>query len=151
MTSNVGSDIIYRSGLGFKESDQKEMIKEDEMNEKVLVSLRENFKPEFLNRLDEIIIFHPINQLMIRQILELQLNLIQERLREKDIKLKFTKEVKKYLAQKGFDPAYGARPLRRIIQSQIMDELALEIVEGKISDGDRVTVDVEKNQIVFKQ
>ena len=151
MTSNVGSDIIYKSGLGFRGSDeQRESIGEEEMRERVLTSLRENFKPEFLNRLDEIIIFHPINRQMLKQILKLQINQIQKRLDEKNIKLKLTKEAKEYLGKKGYDPAYGARPLKRLIQNEILDELALEIIEGKIKEGEKVTVDENKNKIIFK-
>ena len=104
MTSNVGSEIIYRSGLGFKENKQKEIISEKEMNEKVMHSLRESFKPEFLNRIDEIIMFHPITPEMIEKILDLQINLLQKRLSQKHIKLTLDKTVKKYLAQKGFEP-----------------------------------------------
>lgn len=149
MTSNVGSDIIYKSGLGFKDEENGESLGEEEMREKVLSSLRENFKPEFLNRLDEIIIFHPVDQKMLRQIIDLQLKLIQDRLAQKNVKLALTPAAKKYLSEKGFDPAYGARPLKRVIQSEIMDELALEIIEGKVKDGDRVKVDVEGKKIVF--
>lgn len=149
MTSNAGSDIIYRSGLGFKGSEEKESIKEDEMREKVLSSLKESFKPEFLNRLDEIIIFHPISRAMIKQIIDLQLNIIQKRLNEKGVRLRLTREAKNYLSQKGYDPVYGARPLKRIIQSEIMDELAMEIVEGKVKKGDKVNVDAKNSKIKF--
>lgn len=150
MTSNVGSEIIYKSGLGFKEETDREIIKEEDMKEKVLSSLRENFKPEFLNRLDEIVIFHPINKKMLRQIIDLQLNMIQRRLDEKNIKLKMTISAKEYLIQKGYEPAYGARPLKRIIQNEILDELALLIIEKKIKEGKRIVVDFQKNQIIFK-
>ncbi|HPN96451.1 MAG TPA: ATP-dependent chaperone ClpB [Candidatus Moranbacteria bacterium] len=149
MTSNVGSDIIYRSGLGFRESEEKGPMEEEEMKNKVLASLRESFKPEFLNRLDEIIIFHPMNRKMIKDIIELQIDEIQKRLNEKEIKLKLTKQAKEYLAEKGYDPAYGARPLKRVIQSEIMDELASGIIEGKIKKGSRITVDIEKGKINF--
>jgi ATP-dependent Clp protease ATP-binding subunit ClpB len=149
MTSNVGSDIIYKSGLGFKEEGEKEMIREEEMQEKVLTSLRENFKPEFLNRLDEIIIFHPINKKMLKQIVDLQLNLIQKRLDSKNIKMKLTSTAKEYLVQKGYDPAYGARPLKRIIQNEILDELALLIIEKKIREGQKIVVDAKDNKILF--
>jgi ATP-dependent Clp protease ATP-binding subunit ClpB len=150
MTSNVGSDIIYKSGLGFREDGEQERISEDEMKGKVLESLRENFKPEFLNRLDEVIIFHPIGKKMLRQIVDLQLALIQKRLNNKNIKLNITPAAKEYLTLKGYDPAYGARPLKRVIQNEIMDELALEIIDGKIGEGARVRVDAEKEKIVFR-
>lgn len=150
MTSNVGSDIIYRGTLGFKEERQRDLLEENEMREKVLGSLRENFKPEFLNRVDEIIIFHPLTPAMLAKIVDLQMGVVQKRLREKNIKIITTPTAKKYLSEKGFDPVYGARPLRRVIQNEILDELALRIIEGKIKEGDRVSVDVEKNKIVLK-
>jgi ATP-dependent Clp protease ATP-binding subunit ClpB len=150
MTSNVGSEIIYKSGLGFREAGEKEIIREEEMREKVLGSLRENFKPEFLNRVDEIIIFHPISRKMLKSIVDLQLNLVQKRLDVKNIKLRVTQKAKEYLAQKGYEPSYGARPLKRIIQNEILDELALLIIEKKITEGSKVTVDTEKNKISFK-
>jgi len=149
MTSNVGSDIIYKSSLGFEE-EKNQVFGEEDMRQKVMVSLRENFKPEFLNRLDEVIIFHPINQKMLQMITELELKNIQKRLDEKNIRLMLTVAAKKYLATAGYDPAYGARPLKRVMQNEIMDELALRIIEGKIKEGDKVKIDVEKEKIVFK-
>ncbi|MFZ2975368.1 MAG: ATP-dependent chaperone ClpB [Candidatus Moraniibacteriota bacterium] len=149
MTSNIGSDIIYKSGLGFKDLEEQEVLGEEEMKEKVLSSLRENFKPEFLNRLDEIIIFHPINPKMLSLITELELQKIQSRLSDKNIKITLSQEAKKYLSKKGFDPAYGARPLKRIIQNEILDELALQIIEGKIKEGEKVKISLGKERLVF--
>jgi ATP-dependent Clp protease ATP-binding subunit ClpA len=150
MTSNVGSDIIYKSGLGFKESEEiDEILGEEEMKEKVSASLRESFKPEFLNRLDEIIIFHPISPKMLSLITNLEVKKIQTRLAQKDIKVSLTKEAKKYLSQKGYDPLYGARPLKRVIQNEILDELALQIIEGKIKEGEKVKIDLKKEKLVF--
>ncbi|MDQ1283744.1 MAG: ATP-dependent Clp protease ATP-binding subunit ClpB [Patescibacteria group bacterium] len=151
MTSNVGSDIIYKSDLGFRGGEEDEAMEEDNMREKVLASLKENFKPEFLNRLDEIIIFHPITRAVLKRIVDLQVKEIQRRLDEKNIKIILTVKAREYLSRKGYDPTYGARPLKRVIQSEIMDELALEIIEGKIREGERVTVDVEKDRIAFKR
>ncbi|MFA7319711.1 MAG: AAA family ATPase [Parcubacteria group bacterium] len=149
MTSNVGSDIIYKSSLGFEE-EQTPSFGEEDMRQKVMMSLRENFKPEFLNRLDEIIIFHPINQKMLQMIIDIELKNVQKRLDPKNIKLVLSAVAKKYLAGAGYDPAYGARPLKRIIQNEIMDELALRIIESKIKEGDKVKIDIEKDKIVFK-
>jgi ATP-dependent Clp protease ATP-binding subunit ClpA len=119
------------------------------MRAKVQASLREQFKPEFLNRVDDLIIFHPLGRKLIEEIVDLQLKLLQKRLVEKNIRLKISSEVKSYLAKKGFDPVYGARPLKRLIQNEILDELALKIIEKKISEGDSVKVRLEKNKIVF--
>ena len=150
MTSNVGSDIIYKSSLGFEE-EKSQAVGEDDMRQKVMASLKENFKPEFLNRLDEVIIFHPVNQKMLQMIVDIELKNIQRRLDQKNIKLSLTVVAKKYLVQKGYDPVYGARPLKRIIQNEIMDDLALQIIEGKIKEGERVKVDIEKDKIIFKK
>jgi ATP-dependent Clp protease ATP-binding subunit ClpB len=152
MTSNVGSDIIYKmQEIGFKEEKRKEFVlKEDEMKERVLGSLREKFKPEFLNRVDEIIIFHPLAEEQIKKIVDLQLELVAKRLAEKSIKIQITPAAREFLARKGFDPIYGARPLKRAIQNLVLDELALKIVEGKVKDGSKVKIDVEKEKIVIK-
>jgi ATP-dependent Clp protease ATP-binding subunit ClpA len=152
MTSNVGSEIIYKmQSFGFQSERKDDMVSENEMREKVQASLREQFKPEFLNRIDDLIIFHPLNKKVLLQITNLQLALVQKRLDEKNIKLKVSNEVKAYLTQKGFDPIYGARPLKRIIQNEILDELALEIIEKKIVEGDNVKVQLENEKIVFSK
>jgi ATP-dependent Clp protease ATP-binding subunit ClpB len=150
MTSNIGSDIIYKSDLGFRESLSEEIIEEEKMREKVSISLKESFKPEFINRLDEVIIFHPISSKMLRQIVDLQLAIIQERLNKKDIKVNFSYSAKDYLSKKGYNPTYGARPLKRVIQTEILDELSLLIIEKKINPRDKITVDISDKKIVFK-
>jgi len=149
MTSNIGSDIIYKNKiLGFDgEKSKSKKIKESEMREKVLTELRNNFKPEFLNRLDEIIIFHPLNKAMLEKIVDLQIQIVKDRLKKKDIDLEVTEAAKKYLTQKGFDPVYGARPLKRVIQNEILDELALQIIEGKIKN--KIKVGFENKKIVI--
>jgi len=149
MTSNIGSDIIYKSGLGFKEEKDLQLITEHDMRERVMSSLRENFKPEFLNRLDEVIIFHPISQAMLKKIVDLQLILVQKRLKEKNIKLVLSAKTKEYLSKKGYDPSFGARPLKRVIQNDILDELALQIIEDKIRGGATVKIDVKNDKVVF--
>ncbi|MGW8184882.1 MAG: ATP-dependent chaperone ClpB [Candidatus Moraniibacteriota bacterium] len=152
MTSNVGSDIIYKNDtLGFNGGSKNNLkTKESEMRERVLGELRNNFKPEFLNRLDDIIIFHPLNKKMLEKVVNLQLAIVIERLAKKDIQLKISKNAKKYLTQKGFDPIYGARPLKRVIQNDILDELALRIIEGKINKDNTVNVDLKNNKIVIR-
>ncbi|MFA6285447.1 MAG: AAA family ATPase, partial [Parcubacteria group bacterium] len=152
MTSNVGSDIIYKmQEIGFKEEKRKEFVlKEEEMKERVLGSLREKFKPEFLNRVDEIIIFHPLGMDQIKSIVDLQLSLVKKRLAEKSIRLEITPAAKELLAHEGFDPVFGARPLKRAIQNLVLDELALRIVEGNIKDGSKVKIDAQGGKIVIK-
>jgi ATP-dependent Clp protease ATP-binding subunit ClpB len=151
MTSNVGSDIIYKMReFGFQADKKEESVGEHEMRQRVQASLKEQFKPEFLNRIDDTIIFHPLGKKVLEQIVNLQLNKVQERLSQKNIKMKISNEVKTYLTEKGYDPIYGARPLRRVIQNEILDELALQIIEKKIGEGDIVKVLLEKGKIVFK-
>ena len=151
MTSNVGSDIIYKNdALGFKEDkERKQKLRESEMREQVLGELRLNFKPEFLNRLDEIIIFHPLNKKMLEKIVDLQLAIVRERLLKKDIEVQFSPEIKKYLTEKGFDPAYGARPLKRVIQNEILDELALRIIEDRVKKDQPVKIGFKNKKIVI--
>ncbi|MEI7891127.1 MAG: AAA family ATPase [bacterium] len=152
MTSNVGSDIIYKmESFGFQGERKDDVTDENEMRAKVQASLREQFKPEFLNRIDDLIIFHPLDKKVLLEIANLQLNLVQNRLDEKNIKLKISNEVKAYLTQKGYDPIYGARPLKRIIQNEILDELALQIIERKIVDGDIVRIKLKNEKIIFEK
>jgi ATP-dependent Clp protease ATP-binding subunit ClpB len=149
MTSNVGSDIIAKEApLGFVEDgkiSQKEGLKE-----KIQNALKEKFRPEFINRIDEIVIFDYLGANEIKQIVDLELSKVQKRLSKKQIKISVTEKAKDYLAKKGFDSNYGARPLKRLIQKLILDPMALRIVIGEIKDGMRIAVDVEKNEIVLK-
>ncbi len=153
MTSNLGSEIIrdfaQKASLGFI-SDREKMDTEEKVKEKIYEALKERFRPEFLNRLDEIIIFHALTKQHIEKIVELQLNLVKKRLEEKNIKIEVSDEAKKLIAERGFDPVFGARPLKRVIQKEILDKLALEIVKGKIKEGQKVKVEVEKDKIVIK-
>ncbi len=150
MTSNLGSDIIYKNNLGFREEKEDETIAEVDMQQKVLSSLKENFKPEFLNRMDEIIIFHPISRQMLRQIVDLQLVQIEKRLAEKNIKIKLTANAKEWLSEKGYDTTYGARPLKRLIQTEIMNELARMIIENKIIAGNTLKIDAKSDKLTFE-
>ncbi len=150
MTSNLGSDIIYKNNLGFREEKENETLMEEDIKQKILTALKENFKPEFLNRLDEIIIFHPINAAMLKQIVDLQLAQIEKRLAEKNIKIKLTSAAKEYLSKKGYDPAYGARPLKRVIQTEIMNQLAMLLIENKLKEEDKVKIDLKKEKLDFE-
>ncbi len=156
MTSNVGSEMIMQLGkrgeFGFadaKRSDAKNA--EERMKEKVMEALRENFKPEFLNRIDEIIVFHPLSQKEIRTIVDLQLKQVIERLDEKKIHLTVTEKARELLGKKGYDSNLGARPLRRVIQTELLDPLALEIIEGKIGEGSAVTVEAKGTKLDIKK
>ena len=149
MTSNVGSEYIAKmSSLGFlgsKDSKEKKSIKE-----KAMESLKEYFRPEFLNRIDEIIIFNYLGKEEITKIVDLELKKMAERLKGRKIGIKISEKVKKILAERGFDPNLGARPLKRVIQKQILDPLALRIVSSSIKEGDTVTVDEDDKRIIFR-
>jgi ATP-dependent Clp protease ATP-binding subunit ClpB len=142
MTSNIGSQWIVDLG----ERDY------EEMRRRVTEAVRAHFKPEFLNRVDELIIFHGLGIEEIRAIVEIQVRKLEQRLMERRIQLKMTEKAKGWLAKEGFDPAYGARPLKRVIQKEIQDKLALKILEGKFKEGDTITVesDDKKGELVFK-
>ena len=154
MTSNIGSETIVsmskRGSFGFGESRLNGMKQnEKEIKGKVMEALKEQFRPEFLNRIDEIIMFHPLEEMQIRSIVDLQLQQVQQRLWDKHITLDITTRAKDWLGKKGFDPELGARPLKRVLQSELLDELAMQIIEGKISEGDTVKVDVDKEKLVI--
>ena len=151
MTSNIGSQMILdshkRGEFGFKNGNTTAKKQEENMKEKITGALHEQFKPEFLNRIDEIIIFHSLTEKQIEQIVELQLAEIQERLNEKRITLKVDDTAKKLLAKEGYNPDFGARPLKRLLQNTILDELALKILEGKVVDGQTVKISSERGKI----
>ena len=150
MTSNVGSDVIAKeASLGFVggegEKSQREALKE-----KVMAALKENFRPEFLNRIDEIIIFNYLGKLEIKKIVDLELAKVAERLKNKKIEIQTTESAKEFLAERGFDQNLGARPLKRVIQKQVLDPLSLKIVSGEVKEGERVMVDLEEGKIIFR-
>jgi len=150
MTSNVGSDIIAKgASLGFVTGDEEKSARES-LKEKVMAALKENFRPEFLNRIDEIIIFNYLGKPEIKKIVDLELQKVAKRLQNKTIGIEFTERVKEFLAEKGFDPNLGARPLKRVIQKLVLDPLSLKIVSGEVKDGERVIVDLEADRIIFR-
>jgi ATP-dependent Clp protease ATP-binding subunit ClpB len=116
------------------------------MEERVLEVVRSHFRPEFLNRVDEIIIFRALGLAQIKEIVDIQIEHLRKRLAEKKIDLDLTDEAKQLIAEKGYDPVYGARPLKRTIQKMIQDPLANEILKGNFKEGDRVVVDVDKDK-----
>jgi ATP-dependent Clp protease ATP-binding subunit ClpB len=143
MTSNLGNQVIKEYSIGFTDAaSKKEMdnMRSKEMKEKIDKILKDHFKLEFLNRIDEIVIFKNLDSVALVKIVELELIKVKDRLKNKDITIKIEDKVKKMLAEKGYDTTFGARPLKRIIQNLILDELALEIIEGKIKGGDHITV-----------
>jgi ATP-dependent Clp protease ATP-binding subunit ClpB len=149
MTSNIGSEIINRvtSGLGFATNKKKRLLNEKEMRARVLESLNREFRPEFLNRVDEIVIFHSLTENNLSEIVDLQIALAKNRLKEKKIEVVVDQSAKKWLAKRGYDPVFGARPLRRLIENEIFNPLALMILKNEIKEGGKVEVTAGKEGI----
>ena len=140
MTSNLGGDIIQ------KYAGKTPLV----MKEELLGLVRNTFRPEFLNRVDEIVVFNPLGEKEIAEITKLQLEKVVDQLKQKGITLKIDEKLEKQIAKEGFDPVYGARPLKRVIQNRILDELALQIVEGKIKSGQTVEAKIDYGKVSFK-
>ena len=137
MTSNIGSDSILN-------------ITDDKaMRERVTFALREHFRPEFLNRVDEVVFFHRLESEHIRQITEIQLGNVRQLLAKRDISIEMTDAAADLLTQEGYDPAYGARPLKRVIQQRIIDPLAMQVIQNEVRDGDHLLVDAKDDELAF--
>ena len=138
MTSNVGSQWIQDPSLA-----------EEDRRERTLEALRQTFKPEFLNRIDDTIIFRALTMEDIERIIEIQLGLIRKRLEERKLSLELTENAKQYIARAGYSPVYGARPLKRVLQKQILDPLALNLLDGTFAEGDHIRIDQKDGRVVF--
>ena len=140
MTSNVGSDVIQEMGSADYEA----------MRQAVVGVLRDHFRPEFLNRIDEVIIFHGLSRAQIKSIVDIQLRSLEERLAGRKLKVELSEEAKELLAEKGWDQVYGARPLKRAIQKLVLDPLSMDVLQGKFHEGDTITVDKDGDHLVFR-
>ena len=140
MTSNLGSDIILNENLSDTE-------KKDELNN----ALKNKFKPEFLNRIDEIIMFKPLTLDELKKIVDIQLASLKKRMQEKDIELKITDSAKNYLANEGYEPLYGARPLKRVIRKFVEIPMSMKILEGEFVKGDKVVVELNNGKLTFNK
>ncbi|WP_234123335.1 ATP-dependent Clp protease ATP-binding subunit [Clostridium hydrogenum] len=147
MTSNVGASTIKKQKtMGFSTSNEEEKQQYDKMKENIMDELKRSFRPEFLNRIDDIIVFHQLEERDLRQIVKLMLESVEKRLKDQNISIHFDDNAENLLAKKGFDPAYGARPLRRTIMKTIEDKIAEAILEGKINKEDEIVVNVDENK-----
>ena len=149
MTSNVGAELIRKQGsIGFKS--QAEELTYQEMKEKLLEEVKRTFKPEFLNRIDDTIVFRPLVREDLHKIVEIELGFLRERLKDQRITLELTEGAKDFLIEKGFDPIFGARPLKRIIQRFIEDPLSQDIISNRLPEGAQVKVDKRNDTLVFE-
>jgi ATP-dependent Clp protease ATP-binding subunit ClpB len=140
MTSNLGSQWITEPGLSW-----------DEIRERVTEAVQTHFRPELLNRIDEVVIFRPLGKAEIKEIVEIQLRSLRNRLAERKITLELTDAAKELVAREGFDPIYGARPLRRAIQKEIVQPLAMRLLRGEFHDGDQVRIGARGDALVFER
>lgn len=148
MTSNIGSEYLQEAIESSKENFDSEWNKG---KEKVMELLRKTIRPEFLNRIDEIIVFKPLRIEEVREIVVLQINRLKAQLREKDIKIEFTDKAIDFLAERGYEPSLGARPIKRALQKLVINALSIELIKGIISQENKIEVDEIDNQLVFKK
>ena len=149
MTSNVGAELLRKTGsLGFKT--QKEEVTYQDMKDKLLEEVKRTFKPEFLNRIDDIIVFRQLLKEDLYRIIDIEIGYVIERLKEKSIVLEVNQEAKEFLIEKGFDPVFGARPLKRTIQRFLEDPLASEIITKKFKEGSVVKVTRKNQELIFE-
>ncbi|MGI6201095.1 MAG: ATP-dependent Clp protease ATP-binding subunit [Christensenellales bacterium] len=152
MTSNVGASTLNKQrSMGFGSSGSEESVAFESMKENMMQELKRTFRPEFLNRIDELVFFHPLDQADTRKIVDLMLGSVAKRLSERDMHLTVTDKARDFLAKEGFDPTYGARPLRRAIQRMVEDSLSEEILAGKLKLGDSVLVDEADGKLHFER
>ena len=152
MTSNVGARMITEpKRLGFSAASDESARNYEDMKGNVMGELKKTFRPEFLNRVDEIIVFHPLSEEHLQHIVGLMIESLANRLKQNAINLVVSDDAKVYLAKKGFDQVYGARPLRRAIQSMVEDKLAEEMLEARVKAGDNVRIEVDNEQLVVKR
>jgi ATP-dependent Clp protease ATP-binding subunit ClpB len=141
MTSNIGSQDILEA--------QQRQVPYEEMKKVAMMDLRRHFRPEFLNRVDETVVFHPLSTAQLVAIVDIQLARLEKRLAERRIALELTAQAKADLAQRGYDPVYGARPLKRLIQQDLETPIGYALVKGELRDGDMAHVDFKDGKIVL--
>ncbi len=148
MTSNIGSHIIQEETLNINDKNRNEII--NKTQKKVFELLKKSIRPEFLNRIDDIIMFYPLSIIEIKQIVELQLNIVKQKLEKNNINIDVTDKAIDLITKIGFDPVYGARPLKRAIQTYILNDLSRNILAGKVSNDKTIIVDADDKNIIFK-
>jgi ATP-dependent Clp protease ATP-binding subunit ClpC len=152
MTSNVGAEFIRRQmSLGFvtKKEAKAQKLDYDTMKERVLAEMKKTFRPEFINRIDEILVFHQLTEEQLRNIVDLMVKDLQGRLSDRKLNIELTEEAKSWLVKEGYDPVYGARPLRRAVERYVENPLSARILQGEFSEGDAVIVDLSGDGLTF--
>jgi len=140
LTSNIGSEYFNDLSVSVKG-----------LEEKLKLEIKKYFRPEFINRLDETIIFNRLDLEGIKKIVDIQMYVLKERLKDKKIEIELTQSAREFLADKGYSPEYGARPLKRVIQKLIVDPLSSKVIQGDFKENDKITIDVKGREIVFKK
>jgi ATP-dependent Clp protease ATP-binding subunit ClpC len=153
MTSNAGVELIKReSAMGFtsrKDQTKTQKSNYEDMQAKVMIEVKKTFRPEFLNRLDEIIVFHELTEEQLRQVVDLLAKDLQKRLAERKLSVEITEKAKSWLAKEGYDPVYGARPLRRALEKYVENPLAVKVLGGEFKEGDTIVVDTGDEGLTF--
>jgi ATP-dependent Clp protease ATP-binding subunit ClpA len=140
LTSNIGSEHFNDLSVSVKG-----------LEEKLKLEIKKYFKPEFINRLDEIIIFNRLDLEGIKKIVDIQMDVLKERLKDKKIEIELTQSAREFLADRGFSPEYGARPLKRVIQKLIVDPLSSKVIQGEFKEGDKIIIDIKGREVIFKK
>lgn len=152
MTSNVGATTLKKQNvLGFSSGKDEGKEEYEKIKENITEELKRTFRPEFLNRVDEIIMFHPLNEENVSEIVDIMIKDLEKRLKKMDISINVSEDTKKYISKKGFDPVYGARPLERTITKMIEDQLAEEILKGNVSRDDNIIIDCKEDKLLFNK
>jgi len=146
MTSNLGTEEFQRQAIGFSHRDEAD---EQLMRKNIEGTLKKTFRPELLNRIDDVVIFHPLTEENLDSIVELLIQEVEKRLAERNIKLEISSEARAWLVKKGYDPVYGARPLRRAIQKYVENPLSARILQGEFQEGDTITINTEREELSF--
>jgi ATP-dependent Clp protease ATP-binding subunit ClpB len=147
MTSNIGSQFL----ADLSEKEARDTLSELEVKEKVLEALKQQFRPEFLNRVDEVIIFHRLGKEELARIVDIQVRHLAKRLEDRKITIELTPKAKALVTKEGYDPAFGARPIKRTLQKLVQDPLAKKVIQGEFGEGDTVVVDEKNGEMVFKK
>lgn len=151
MTSNIGSQIILEHQLKLSVSGGNSESSYEQIKEKAFELLKEYLRPEFLNRIDEVVVFSPLKTNELKKIVDIQVERVKQRLSDRKLKLELTEDAKEHLARIGYDPTFGARPLKRLIQKELENELAKELLSGRFLEGDTIKVDYDSNKVTFSK